>query len=145
DANLAAQRVHAAGDDIHADAATGVHRYFFLRREAWTEDQRHRGARIHSRRFVRGDDLFTHGCRLELIGRNPRAVVFEDQLIAVAGFLELHLDRADLALGMGSTHVRGLDAMDCGVAEHLDHAVLHGVDVGAGDLSKTRDAQLEAL
>src|SRR5215472_14376363 len=88
DADLAAERVDAARHDVHADAAAGIHRHLVLRGEAGTEDERHRGARVHRGGLLLRDQLLAHGGGLERVGRDSGAVVLEYQVEAFGRALE---------------------------------------------------------
>src|SRR3569833_115420 len=143
--DLSTQGVNAPGDHIHTDAATRVHRYFFLRGEAGPEDQGHGGPGIHAGSFFFGQDLLTHRSSLELVRRDAGAVVLKHELETVSRLAEVHADHANVVLRLGSTNFAGFDAMNGRVAEHLDHAIFDGRDVRGRNFGEAGHLQLELL
>src|SRR5438876_10150868 len=145
DADLAAEDVDAARHDVHPDAAAGVDRHVLAGREAGSEDQRHRGARVHLGGFLLADQLLADCGGLERLGGDARAVVLEYQLVAVAVLSEVHADQADVLLGVRAARLRRLDAMHRGVAQHLDDAVLDGRGIGRRHVGESAEGEPEAL
>src|SRR6185437_6883330 len=123
--DLAAKAIHCTRYHVHSNSSPRVHGDTLLCRETGTEDEGHGRAGVHRSGFLRGDDVLAHGRILQHLRGDTGAVILEHQLVSVAGAAEVDAHRASLRLRQRAARLGRLDAVDGGIAQHLDEAVLH--------------------
>src|ERR1700733_438570 len=143
--NPAAECRDSAGHHVHADAATAVHCDALTGRQPRAEDESHDGARIQVRSLGRRHEILSDRGGLELIKCKSRPVGLDHEFVTVGEGAELGAHEADLVFRVGAAHVRRLDSMQSGIAQHLDQHVAHRRAIGRRNLRNVMQRQAEFL